>query len=121
MKLQSPEGVFGAGLEYWNNMTGEYEFTVGELDILKRICVLKQIQEVMLNDLDLTRMTIPGVRGTTVAHPLLNEIRQYEMAINSLIKSLKLPISEEKKNERTERMRATANIRWAKRGDAKAS
>lgn len=86
-----PEGINEASADFWRYVHEATPLSDYERTILARICkslsLVDELEAALRRDGD---FTLPGVQGSTVAHPLLAEIRLQLGLINQLYRTLKL-------------------------------
>lgn len=119
---QPPEGLGPAGLDLWTSITTTFDFTdePGKLAVLERAArTTDQIHR--LEAAAATEpMTAKGSMGQLVIHPFIAEIRSQTTVLNTLLKSLGLPESDEESAERAARRsragKTAALERWKNRG-----
>ncbi|AOX04780.1 hypothetical protein BJP05_00210 [Corynebacterium sp. NML98-0116] len=122
MQTNQPEGLNTAGKHLWDSMHNEFDFAgePGKLVILERACrtadQIAKLEEATSN----APMTATGSMGQLVIHPFIQEIRQQTSTLNTLIKSLGLPDSDEeaavKAKTRQQAATKAANARWNRGG-----
>ncbi|WP_295646107.1 hypothetical protein [uncultured Corynebacterium sp.] len=113
-----PEGLGDAGLGLWNSITATFNFTdePGKLALLERAARVADQIDKLEREVAVVPMTAKGSMGQLVIHPFIAEVRAQTTVLNSLLKSLGLPETDEEKVARSERRsragRAGANARW---------
>lgn len=119
---EPPEGLGEAGLDLWTSITTTFDFTdePGKLALLERAArTSDQIHRLEAEAAD-APMTAKGSMGQLVIHPFIAEIRSQTTVLNTLLKSLGLPESDEETAERAARRsragRTAAQARWKNRG-----
>ncbi len=108
--MNKPAGLQDAGAKLWESMTDEFDFTFepGKVAILERACrVADQIAKLEAAA-EAEPMTARGSMGQLVIHPFIQEIRQQSNVLNSLIKALGLPDSDEDAAAKAEARRKNA-------------
>lgn len=115
---EPPTELEAAGLELWERVNTTFDFTdePGKLAVLEQACrTVDQIEQ-----LEKARrgaeLTTRGSMGQQVIHPFIMELRQQRGTLNTLMKSLGLPDSDEEQAERAVRRsragKAGAEGRW---------
>lgn len=114
-----PEGLADAGLELWERVNTTFDFSdePGKLAVLEQACrTVDQIEE-LEEARKSASLTTKGSMGQQVIHPFIQELRQQRGSLNSLMKSLGLPESDEEAAARAERRskagKAGAVGRWS--------
>lgn len=112
-----PEGLGEAGTDLWIDVNTTFNFhdEPGKLAILEQACrtvdTIAQLEEAQRG----ASLTTKGSMGQSVISPFIQEARQQRNALNSLMKSLGLPDSDEeavaKAQRRTTQARNAANAR----------
>lgn len=112
-----PEDLAGAGEALWIDVNTTFNFhdEPGKLAILEQACrtvdTIAQLEEAQRG----APLTTKGSMGQSVISPFIQEARQQRNALNSLMKSLGLPESDEeavsKAERRTKQARKAANAR----------
>lgn len=112
-----PEGIGEAGARLWGSITDSFDFSdePAKLAILERAArTADQIAELEQAKKD-SPLTAKGSMGQLVVHPFIGEIRAQSAALNTLLKSLGLPETDEERAEqasrRSQSARHAANIR----------
>lgn len=116
-----PEGLGEAGTELWTRINTTFDFTdePGKLAVLEQasrtVDQIEQLEDARAE----APLTAKGSAGQLVIHPLIQELRQQRGALNTLLKSLGLPESDEETAARAERRsragKAGAEARWKDR------
>ena len=115
--LQPPKILADAGKALWSEVTSKYELRADELAILQRACRTADLLDVMEAAWAADpRMMVKGSQGQEVINPVLAEMRQYGAALNTLLKSLRLPDENDTAEARSTQARDAANSRWSRRG-----
>lgn len=117
---QPPERLGEVGTEFWMSVVSEFDFSAepGKLAILERACHTKdtihQLEQAQLSADLITK----GSMGQAVISPFISETRQQTKLLESLVKSLGLPESDEEIqasiDRRSKAGKAGANARWKK-------
>ena len=108
-----PESLDKAGASSWRDVLAIYELSPSELALLGRCCrtvdVLARIDAEII-DADLT---VEGSTGQPRAHPLLAIKSDQERVLDSLLRSLALPMpGEDEGRRRSGAAVAAAQARW---------
>lgn len=115
---EPPEGLQAAGLKLWNTITETFNFTdePGKLALLERASKVADQIDKLEREASQAPMTAKGSMGQLVIHPFIAEIRSQTTVLNTLLKSLGLPETDEEQAERAQRRsaagRKAANARW---------
>lgn len=117
-----PEELGDAGTDLWIRVNQEFDMTgePGKLAILEQACrTVDQIEE-LERAREQAPLTAKGSAGQLVIHPLIQEVRQQRGSLNSLMKSLGLPETDEETAAKAERRskagKTAAKARWGSRG-----
>lgn len=115
----APEGLKDEGTELWIRVNTEFDM----LQEPQKLAILEQAartvdQIALLEEArEQAPLTAKGSAGQLVIHPLIAEIRQQRGSLNSLMKSLGLPESDEDTLDRAARHSAAgktaAKARWS--------
>lgn len=119
---EPPEGLGEAGAKLWHRITDTFDFTdePAKLAVLERAArTYDQIAE-LEQAKGAAPLTAKGSMGQLVIHPFIGEIRAQTAALNTLLKSLGLPETDEEVAERAAKRsragRTGANARHGKAG-----
>lgn len=119
-----PEELGDAGEDLWIRVNREFDMTgePGKLAILEQACrTVDQIEE-LERAREKAPLTAKGSAGQLVIHPLIQEVRQQRGSLNSLMKSLGLPETDEEAAEKAARRsragKKAAGARWNRGGGA---
>ncbi|WP_288801557.1 hypothetical protein [uncultured Corynebacterium sp.] len=113
-----PKGLEAGGMKLWNTITETFNFTdePGKLALLERASKVADQIDKLEREASQAPMTAKGSMGQLVIHPFIAEIRSQTTVLNTLLKSLGLPETDEERVVRTERRsaagKAGANARW---------
>ena len=119
-QLEPPAGLGEQGLSLWESITGEFDFSQepGKLAILERACKTADQIAVLEEAIVGAELVVKGSTGQPVVNPMIAEARQQSGLLNTLVKSLGLPDSDEEAQAKAERRsrinRENVNKRWAK-------
>lgn len=104
--IPAPSTELGeAGLELWTTVNQSFDFT----DEPAKLAILEQAAKTVdqITELENAKvgesLTAKGSTGQLVIHPFIQELRQQRQALNTLMKSLGLPETQEEYTARTER------------------
>lgn len=106
----APEGLGDEGLKLWTSITDSFDFTdePAKLAILERAArTADQIAKLEEAKRD-APLTAKGSMGQLVVHPFIGEIRAQSSALNTLLKSLGLPETDEERAEQASRRSQSA-------------
>jgi hypothetical protein len=109
-----PRGLATGGKRLWRKVTGEYELTGAELELLlqaaRTVDELDQLESALAGGNVITT----GSRGQAVANPLLAQVRQHRATLGRLITALGLPDDEAPAQPTAASLRASdaAQRRW---------
>lgn len=118
-RTTTPVGLGVNGRRVWTATTRDYELGEHELAILESACRELDIVDRLEKALKDAKLIVNGSMGQPTANPLLGEVRQHRTTYTSLIKSLKLPESDEAtpaQKARSTSARAAAAARWGTGG-----
>lgn len=102
----------------WTSITTTYDLRADELRILEDACREVDLIERLEKEMGKQPLTVKGSMGQTVAHPLVQEIRQHRGTVKSLLGALDLPEDDgdSKPASRSTSARAAAEARWRRVG-----
>jgi hypothetical protein len=121
-----PPGELGsAGRALWRRLHGALDeglrFSVHELEVLERACVLADREERLRTLLD-DGLTIAGSRGQTILHPAVAELRLVEAQLVGLLQRISLEdTAGQVQTPRHRRAVRAARTRWDRERDELAS
>lgn len=104
----------------WDQVTGAYELRPDEYRLLEDICRQADLVDKLERALKDAPLTVKGSMGQTVAHPVLQEVRQHRATLHRMMGQLKLPDApaaprQGSKGSNSDRARAVANARWSRK------
>ena len=118
MNIDTPEGLGPKGLDLWHSITEVFDFA----DEPAALATLEHAARVtdLIASLEAEAMTQPrtvkGSQGQQVINPLIGEARAQRSLLDKLLKSLKLPESDEqalaRSHRRSQAGKIAANARW---------
>lgn len=113
----APRGLDKSGRKLWREIvsSGKYELRPDELRVLEDACrEADLIDELTVAAVGTPKM-VRGSHGGTVINPLISELRQHRVTLNSLLRFLRLP-DEGAAGElpRSVSARKAAQSRWGK-------
>jgi len=110
---KTPHGP--AGTLLWASVTDEFEIDPGEAELLREAC--RVVDELARIDVELSSapLVVKGSTGQLVAHPLLDAARAHRKVLESLVRSLALPLPDENVG-RIRSPQQTAAVRSRHRG-----
>lgn len=88
-KLGVPAGLAAEGQRLWDEVTASYQLRPDERRLLEEACREVDLIEAMQKALP-KRIVVKGSMQQPVVHPLVGELRQHRMALNALLRQLKL-------------------------------
>jgi hypothetical protein len=90
-----------------------YELTAGEVEVLRQAAHTADLIAWLDEELQRQPMTVPGSMGQQRPNPLLASVADQRRCLESLIRSLALPLpGEEEGRVRSPSQAANANARW---------
>jgi hypothetical protein len=116
---KTPESLDAAGRALWRSVLADYDLSAAEVETLRQACrtvdTLARI-DVELMDSDLV---VEGHHGQPRAHPLLAASADQRRVLDSLFRSLALPLPDESVGRRRSPAAvAAAQARWRERRQA---
>lgn len=88
---KTPVHLATKGRALWRDVTAEYDLRPDELRVLEDACreadLIERLEDTIRN---LPGLVTRGSTGQTVAHPLIQEIRQHRVALRGLLAHLRL-------------------------------
>lgn len=104
----APKGLGAAGRRFWRDVTGGFILDAGELALLRQACaVLDRIDQIRDALVDAPLM-VAGSTGQLRANPLLSEEREAQRLLDTLVRSLALPVPGEQVGSRRDPQRSLA-------------
>lgn len=116
------EGLGDDGLKLWQEMHATFDFTEEphKLKTLERACRTADTIAVLEAEAANSPLIVHGSMKQPVISPLISEARSQTTVLNTLLKSLGLPDSDEEATERAARRsragKTAARARWGSRG-----
>jgi uncharacterized caspase-like protein len=115
-KATTPQNLGREGKALWSQITKAYDLRPDEVRILVDACREADLIERMQGEVADGALTARGSQGQPVPAPMVSEIRQHRNTLAALLKSLKLPDSDEQSKQRAEetsqKAREAARARW---------
>jgi phage terminase small subunit len=109
----APSTLGGHGRKLWRSVLGAYLLTPAEHEVLIALCHATDQLEKLNAELVSAPLTVKGSRGQQVPNPLLAEARSHARTVETLQRSLCLPVPGEKKGAwRDPHASASINERW---------
>lgn len=123
MSTRAPEGLGKAGRAFWRSVITVYELSPAELATLAQAA---RVVDVLARlDAELAGadgMTVTGSTGQPKAHPLLSASADQRRVLDSLLRSLNLPMpGEAEGHRRSPAAQAAAQARWRAERDRRGS
>lgn len=87
---EPPSGLATGGRKLWREIAKDHRLRPDQRRILLEACCEADLIDRLQGDLQATPTTTKGSMGQEVAHPILSELRQHRMALNTLIRALAL-------------------------------
>jgi hypothetical protein len=116
---RAPSGLAAAGRALWREVGAGYGLNPAETAILLQCCRCADRIDRIEAELADAPLTVLGSTGQVKAHPLLAEWRAQARVMESLCRSLALPLpSEEVGRRRSPTAREAAVQRWGRHGVA---
>jgi len=114
---RAPQSLDPAGKALWRAVTGAYDLSPAELELLRQACrVADNLARIdaILADSDLV---VEGYAGQPKSHPLLAASADQRRVLDGLFRSMALPMpDEETGRRRSPAAVAAAQARWRDRG-----
>jgi hypothetical protein len=102
-----------AGKRLWRSVTSVYELSPPEVEILRQAARTADLIEWLDAQLQGEPMTVPGSMGQARPNPLLTSVAEQRKTLESLIRSLALPMpGEDEGRIRSPSQAQNANARW---------
>jgi hypothetical protein len=112
---RAPQSLDQAGRALWRAVTGAYELSPAEAELLRQACrVVDQLARIDAALLD-SDVVVEGYSGQPRAHPLLSASADQRRVLDGLLRSLALPMpGEDEGRRRSPAALAAAQARWRK-------
>lgn len=107
-----PDALAEAGETLWRGVTSEYELRPDERAMLEMACRTADELAMLREAIDGEPLTLTGQRGSTIAHPLLDEIRRHQSLIHRLLAALELDEVDADPHAASNAGRALVRNRW---------
>lgn len=112
-RLRPPASLDQAGRALWRAVTGAYDLAPHEAELLRQACRvtdnLARIDAVLIEDAPV----VEGYNGQPRAHPLLSASADQRRVLDSLFRSMALPMPDETTGRRrSPAAREAAQARW---------
>jgi hypothetical protein len=112
---RAPQSLDQAGRTLWRAVTGVYDLSPAEVELLRQACrvadQLARIDAVLLD----SDVVVEGYAGQPRAHPLLQASADQRRVLDGLLRSLALPMPDEQEGRRRSPVAvAAAQARWRK-------
>lgn len=112
---RAPTGLSPRGGRFWREITGSFELSQAELELLTEICrclgQLDSLQEALQRD----GYTVAGSTGQVQVHPAVAQLNQSRQLLSRLLSQLELPDEDGRAEVRSfSQVRASkaASVRW---------
>jgi hypothetical protein len=117
VSTRAPAGLDKAGRAFWRSVTAVYELSPAELATLAQAARVVDVLARLDAELaDADEMTVTGSTGQPRAHPLLAATADQRRVLDSLLRSLALPMpGEAEGHRRSPAAVAAAQARWRER------
>jgi len=117
---EAPAGLAARGRRFWTTVTGTYELSVAELELLTETARALDDCEALHLVVGAEGRTVAGSRGQVRAHPALAELRSTRIMLGRLLAQLELPDVDGASlpTPVQARGRRAARERWDHRGSA---
>lgn len=113
VSVRAPEGLGKAGRAFWRSVVTVYELSPAELQTLGQACRVTELLARLDAELLAADLTVTGSTGQPKAHPLLASSAEQRRVLDTLMRSLSLPMPDEKTGRRrSPSAQAAAQARW---------
>lgn len=108
-----PAGLGAAGRRLWRAVTGDYDLTVPETELLRQAAQVMDLIARLEAELAGDDIVVAGSRGQPAVNPLVDRLTAQRRLLESLIRSMALPFPDEHRGSvRTPARVAAAQERW---------
>jgi hypothetical protein len=104
--IPAPTGLGPRGRKLWREVTGKYDLTPTELELLRSMAATVDLQSRVETKLRHAHMTSTGSAGQLIPHPLLGEHRALSDTLRNLGRQLNLPDIDRKQSPRKPKVNA---------------
>jgi hypothetical protein len=112
-RLRPPRDLGPAGRVLWRDVLAAYELNPGELEALRQACRVSDVLARLDAELAAAPVVVAGSTGQDRAHPLLAAAADQRRVLESLLRSLALPMPDEAEGRRrSPAARGAAQARW---------
>jgi len=121
MASKTPTGLGKGGRALWREVTANHNLRADSLRVLTDACHEADLIDDLQSALKDTSRTTRGSMGQEVIHPLISELRQHRIALNTLLKALQLESTDTAADDKKftlarEAATSLARARWSKAG-----
>ena len=110
----APRSLDAPGRAFWRSVMADYELSPAEVEILRQCCrVVDVLARLDVELIEADGLTVEGSTGQPRAHPALSASADQRRVLESLVRSLALPMPDEVQGRRrTPAAREAAQERW---------
>jgi len=113
VSTRAPAGLGNAGRAFWRSVIAVYELSPAELATLAQAARVVDVLARLDAELAAGELTVTGSTGQPRAHPLLSASAEQRRVLDSLLRSLALPMpGEAEGHRRSPSAQAAAQARW---------
>lgn len=110
---RAPRDLDSAGRALWRSVLAEYDLSPAETETLRQACRVSDLLARIDSELTGADVAVAGSMGQVRSHPLLQASADQRRVLDSLLRSLALPMPDEEEGRRvTPAARAVAQARW---------